>query len=77
MKQYRQEFIKVIDILKKFWDVIFVDFSGFYFDGYYNLVVIDKRIRYFEVMKIYLIVFQLIMEKFKIMFVIYGILRQL
>lgn len=57
IKQYRQEFIKVIDIFKKLWDVIVVDFSGLYFDGYYNLVVIDKRIRYFEVVKIYLIVF--------------------
>ena len=48
-KQHRREPVKVTDIPKKPWDVVAVDFSGPYPDGHYNLVAIDKRTRYPEV----------------------------
>ena len=76
-KQHRQESIKVTDIPKKPWDVISVDFSGPYPDGRYNLVAIDKRTRYPEVMKTHLTAFQPTMEKLKTMFATHGTPRQL
>lgn len=71
-KQHRQEPIKVTDIPKKPWDVISVDFSGPYPDGHYNLVAIDKRTRYPEVMKTHSTAFQPTMEKLKTMFATHG-----
>ena len=52
-KQHRQEPVKMSKILEKPWEVVFVDFGGPYPDGYYNLVVIDKRTRYPEVERVY------------------------
>ena len=57
-KQHRQEPIKVTDIPKKSWDVIAVDLSGPYPDGHYNLVAIEKRTRYPEVVKTHSTAFQ-------------------
>ncbi|XP_078350665.1 uncharacterized protein LOC144635430 [Oculina patagonica] len=71
-KQHRQEPIKVTDIPKKPWDVIAVDFSGPYPDGHYNLVAIDKRTRYPEVVKTNLTAFQPSKEKLKTMFATHG-----
>ena len=76
-KQHRQEPIKVTDIPKKPWDVISVDFSRPYPDGHYNLVAIDKRTRYPEVMKTHSTAYQPTMEKLKTMFATHGTPRQL
>ncbi len=58
-------------------DVIAVDFSGPYPDGHYNLVAIDKRTRYPEVVKTHLAAFQPTTEKLKTMFATHGTPRQL
>ncbi|KAL9982486.1 hypothetical protein ACROYT_G004534 [Oculina patagonica] len=76
-KQHRQEPVKVTDIPKKPWDVIAVDFSGPYPDGHYNLVAIDKRTRYPEVVKTNSTAFQPTKEKLKTMFATHGTPRQL
>ena len=76
-KQYRQEPIKVADIPKKPWNVIAVDFSGPYPDGYYNPVAIHKRTRHPEVSKIHSIAFQPTNEKPRTLFATHGIPRQL
>jgi len=68
---------KVPDILKKPWDVIAVDFSGPYSDGHYNLVAIDKRTRYPEVVKTHSTAFQPSKEKLKTLFATHGSPRQL
>lgn len=57
MKGNREELIKVINILNWFWDIVFIDYGGLYLDGYYNFVLIDKRIRYLVVELVLLIDF--------------------
>ncbi|KAL9982490.1 hypothetical protein ACROYT_G004539 [Oculina patagonica] len=73
----KQEPVKVTDIAKKPWDVIAVGFSGPYPDGHYNLVAIDKRTRYPEVVKTNSTAFQPTKEKLKTMFATHGTPRKL
>lgn len=45
-KQHVKEPLKMTEIPEKPWKVESIDFGGPYPDGYYNLVVVDKRTRY-------------------------------
>jgi len=67
----------VTDIPNKPWDVIAVDFSGPYPDGYCNLVAIDKRTRYPEVVKTHSTAFPPTKVKLKTMFATHGTPSQL
>ena len=65
------------EIPEKPWQVVSVDFGGPYPDGYYNLVVIDKRTRYPEVETLYSTAMKPIKEKLKTVFATYGTPEQL
>ena len=71
-KQHRQEPIKMTNIPEKPWEVVSVDFEGPYPDGHYNLVVIDKRIRYPEVEVVYSTGVKPTKEKLKKIFATHG-----
>ena len=51
-KQQRGEPVKMQKIPDKPWQKVQIDFGGPYPDGHYNLVVIDKRTRFPEVMTV-------------------------
>ena len=46
IKENRDEAIKATNITSRPWDTVSIDHNGPFPDGYYNLVLIDKRTRY-------------------------------
>ena len=76
-RQDREEPIKPTEIPEGPWEVVSVDFGGPYPDGHYNLVVIDKRTRYPEVMTTSSTAFRPTKEKLQEIFATHGNPRRL
>ena len=76
-RQHRTEPIKSTEIPKKPWDVVAVDFGGPYPDGHYNLLAIDKRTRYPEVLRTHSTAFRPTKDRLKTIFATHGTPRQL
>ncbi len=75
-KEHRQEPIKMTTIPEKAWEVVSIDFGGPYPDGHYNLVVIDKRTRFPEVVTISSTSFNATRKKLKKIWSTHGVPRR-
>ena len=76
-KGERGEPIKVTSIPNRPWDTVSIDHGGPYQDGYYNLVLIDKRTRYPVVESVLSTDFQTNKERLKHIFATYGTPRRI
>ena len=76
-KNTREEPVKMSTIPNEAWDTIAVDFGGPYPDGHYNLVVVDKRMRYPVVESTNSTAFKPTREKLKSIFATHGTPRRI